>query len=365
MLFSKEEVNTSRQLSLDYAKGLAIVCMILCHTVMMFSMGHYDTAAIVADEFLGGPIAAPMFMVCLGIGTCYSRHSTPLLMVKRGAVLILCAYLLNFMRGGLPLLLGSLIVGSQMTVPYMTWAMLVGDILQFAGLAFIFLGTARKLKLTDWQLACTAFMCAIIGSMCAGYDAGNNNVNALIGLIIPAGVPEGQSTVSAFPFMNWIIFPVFGTIFGKLLRHCEDSDKLYGLIFCITLPITVFYAWLSLTRGFMPFSDGHYYWPTIIDSAFFISYDLCIIAALHFLSKVTPTAIFIPLAALSRHINTVYCISWCVIVWSAIPVLLETSMHGIGSLAAYPVGIAVTAVSYILAIVWLRYKKSRKAHTNA
>lgn len=38
-LFSKEEINVSRQPSLDYAKGLAIVFMVICHTVLMYAMG--------------------------------------------------------------------------------------------------------------------------------------------------------------------------------------------------------------------------------------------------------------------------------------------------------------------------------------
>lgn len=359
-LFSKEEVNTGRQPSLDYAKGLAIVCMVICHTVMMFSMGHTDMAYIVSDKVLGGPIAAPLFMICLGIGTCYSRHSAPLLMVKRGAGLFLCAYLLNFMRGVLPLALGSLFVGWQAVAQYMTWAMLVGDILQFAGLAFIFLGVVKKIGLTDWQLVCTAFICALVGSMCAGYDTGDNNINALLGLFIPAGAPDGQDCVSAFPFLNWIIFPVVGILFGKLLRHSTDSDKFYGLVLAVTLPLTIFYGWYSLAKGFMPFSGGHYFWPTIADSVFFIAYDLCIISLLHFLSRVIPVAVFSPLAALSRQINTVYCISWVVIVWTAIPVLLATDMNGIDSLAAYPIGIVITAVSYGLALLWSRYKNRRK-----
>lgn len=359
-LFSKEEINVSRQPSLDYAKGLAIVFMVICHTVLMYAMGHEDLAYIVADEVLGGPVAAPMFMICLGVGTCYSRHSEPLLMVKRGVVLFLCAYLLNFMRGMLPLSLGALMTGWQSVAPYATWAMLVGDILQFAGLAFIFLGVAKKLRLTNWQMACTAFICSIVGSMCAGYDTGNTNVNALFGLIFPAGAPEGLDNVSAFPFMNWLVFPVFGVLFGKLLRHSADGDKLYGLIFIVTLPITVFYGWLSLTKGFMPLSDGHYYWPTIFDSLFFIAYDLCVISVLHFLSRIIPAVVFSPLVALSRHINTVYRISWVIIVWTAIPVQGATDMAGISSMAAYAVGIVITAVSYVLALVWLRFKNRRK-----
>lgn len=353
-LFSKEEVNTGRQPSLDYAKGLAIICMILCHTTMVYSFGNEDLAAVVADDFLGGPIAAPMFMMCLGIGTCYSRHSSPLQLIRRGAILFLCAYLLNFMRAILPLYIASLMGYSKEVMPFMSVSLLGFDILQFAGLAFIFLGITKKLQFSEWQLACTAFICAITGSMCAGFTTGNESIDSLIGVIIPTGHSDGEETY--FPFLNWIIFSIVGTFIGKLLRHCKDSDKFYGITFFVTLAMSAFYTWESLTKGFMPFSHGHYCWPTLADSIFFIAYDLCIISTLHYVSKCMPELIFKPLVALSRNINTVYCTSWVVITWTGLTVIVLNGMKGILSLASYGIGIVIVFVSYRLALVWKRYK---------
>ncbi len=278
-------------------------------------------------------------------------------MAKRGLTLLLVAYLLNFARGGLPLYLASLFVGAEAVQPYMAWGMLVGDILQFAGLAFLFLAIVKKLGMSLWQMLWMSIILAIIGEMCAGYTTGNINIDAVLGILIPAGAPDGLSCVSAFPFTKWIIFPVVGIIFGKALRHCENSDKLYGIVLAVTLPLSIVYTYCSLTYGFMPFSDGHYYWTTLYDAFFFIAFDLLIISSLHFLGKVIPEIVLGPLQKLSKNINTVYCISWVVIVWTSIPVLWFTHMKGVHPFVAYAVGLVITAISYYLALAWKRFKE--------
>ena len=60
-VFSKDEVNTGRQVELDIAKGFAILFMIWVHTAETFSTGTGLDYKIV-ENFLGGPFAAPVFM---------------------------------------------------------------------------------------------------------------------------------------------------------------------------------------------------------------------------------------------------------------------------------------------------------------
>ena len=59
-VFSKDEVNTGRQIELDIAKGFAILFIVWVHTAETFSAGTGLGYEIV-DNFLGGPFAAPVF----------------------------------------------------------------------------------------------------------------------------------------------------------------------------------------------------------------------------------------------------------------------------------------------------------------
>lgn len=45
-LFADTVVNAGRQQALDYAKGFALICMVLCHTVIYYADGHTDGAFV-------------------------------------------------------------------------------------------------------------------------------------------------------------------------------------------------------------------------------------------------------------------------------------------------------------------------------
>ena len=70
-LFSKEKVNTGRQVELDIAKALAIIFMIFLHTVMVVKGFNYSLTPaydFIVSNVLGRPRAAPVFMFCMGVG---------------------------------------------------------------------------------------------------------------------------------------------------------------------------------------------------------------------------------------------------------------------------------------------------------
>lgn len=355
-LFGQESLNTGRQVELDLAKGFAIICMILCHSVLMYADGANDFGFIFAEEILGGPIAAPLFMICLGVGTIYTKHGSPLELARRGVWILLLGYLLNFMRAGIVVLIGSLIYGAEEMGGFLYWAVMCVDILQFAGLALIFLAVMKQLQIKDWQMLAIAGTMSILGGLCSGFDAGHPAINALVGLFVPAGTLNDMEIVSCFPLFNWIIFPVFGVVAGKYLQRCTDKDRLYRNIFLITLPLTLLYVWFVVRKGFTPFSNGEYYWCRLPDALFFIVLDLLAISIFHFLGKVLPGFVKRALSALSFNINTVYCISWILIGWTYAGVFYIMEVPPMNSWAALIPGVALVFVSYWLALGWKRIR---------
>ena len=96
---NKEVVNVGRQEELDWAKSLAIVAMICVHVYEQLSI--VDIEVVPTDafriilEFVAGPLTAPLFMFCMGVGIMYSNNSAPLQMVKRAFNLLRNGYLLS------------------------------------------------------------------------------------------------------------------------------------------------------------------------------------------------------------------------------------------------------------------------------
>ena len=76
-IFSPQKVNLGRQLELDVARGLAIVFMVLIHSFELFMEHPFpNTASTHIIRFLGSPLAAPVFMLLLGVGIVYSKRTS-------------------------------------------------------------------------------------------------------------------------------------------------------------------------------------------------------------------------------------------------------------------------------------------------
>ena len=139
-IFSDSIINTGRQRELDFVKGIAIIAMVICHTVLYMAEVPGHLGYVVANDVLGGPMAAPMFMICMGIGLCFSHRNTPLEIVRRGVWLFLLGYILNFSRSSLPFAVGYALGMGELLSENLVAGLMLVDILQFAGLALIFIG---------------------------------------------------------------------------------------------------------------------------------------------------------------------------------------------------------------------------------
>ena len=131
---NKEVVNVGRQKELDWAKSFAIVAMICVHVYEQISV--VDTEVVPTDafriilEFVAGPLAAPLFMFCMGVGIMYSKNTAPAQMVKRAFNLLRNVYLLSFFKGTLPTAI-AIVLG--FAVPWtLAESFFLVSILQFA-----------------------------------------------------------------------------------------------------------------------------------------------------------------------------------------------------------------------------------------
>lgn len=363
-MFSQTPVNTGRQFALDYAKGLAIIFMIICHTIMHISMGYRGTVAFnIGNSILGGPSTAPYFMICLGVGIVYSQRTSPLYLFKRGLKLLFGAYLLNLCRGGLTIfLLGALLgwspeengldldLGEECF-----YANMIVDILQFAGMAFLFFSLALWLKLKNWMLLALALVFQVISHFFEGYRAENEYVTALLGLIIPSGSIEEEDCLSCFPFLVWAIYPVVGYWFGQILQRVTDLNRFYRIIFWPTLVLSLIFIAILIIKGkMMPFSNA-YYWHNLIEVFFYLCIDFCILAAFHLYSANLPQILFKPLTPFSRDITRMYCVSWCIIIHLRMVIQLVYDERGLAPIYTYILSVLVIVASYY---IQKKFKKS-------
>lgn len=312
------EANEGRRITeLDAMKFFAIVFMITVH-IFEFDFDPEDYGTVLHDAvfFLGGPAAAPAFIFCMGVTIAFSRRKTPIGRLKRGFILLMLGYLLNALNGWILMSIEYFMGFPAVTADDVIDLVFLEDILHLAGLSFMLIGLFEKLNVPHWGMAIAALVMQGVGFAMAGTCTGNPVVDGFLGLFIKMEYPE-----SAFPLLNWFIFPVAGLLFSDVLVRCSDRKGLYMRILPVSclifLGFTVVCSMLGLdVRGF--YLVDSYYNQNILKTVFSLSWVLFELSLLYFLmSRVSSSPSgdrFISMVTrVSYSLTTIYFVQWIVI----------------------------------------------------
>lgn len=305
---------SERRYELDIIKFLAILFMVVVHIYEETELGSTSaSAASYVVEFVGSPLAAPVFMFCMGIGLVYSRHSDARFLARRGVKLLLIGYGLNLYRGlamGIEMAgyTGSWTAIPMMSVMYLT----VVDILQFAGLAFLFFALMKKWKLKSCWILLVSIVMLFAAQLIPQVDKEQYLAASLLGIF------RYQSEMSSFPFLQWLLFPVLGMIFGENLRKAEDVNRFYlagGGIGTALFAGTTLTAVLS-GKNVVNFFMDNYYNMDALQILWTISIVLMWISLWYFISMVFhPEKLKTFISYCSRNLNKIYIIHWLIVIW--------------------------------------------------
>lgn len=248
-LFSKELVNTGRQPAFDLCKTICIILMILCHVfyVIKYSTSQTLNATFVAHNLVR-LLGAQFFMFSMGLGIAYSRNNSAVCCLRRGLLLIFTGYLLNFLREILPwIVIGSYPMFSSIMTNDKFLMFLSCDILQFAGLAFLYFALIKRFKWSNITIFIVTLCITVIGAFCTNEITlkltSDTFYYSFVGLLIPIK----NFTVSdyvCFSFSNWILYPVTGYLFGNIIKYCRNLDKFYLYMLGISTPLLLL-AWAA------------------------------------------------------------------------------------------------------------------------
>jgi len=313
--------NAGRQFELDFAKFIAIVCMILvhCYDYSSLYLDSLDAPAAGSPsspwglliEFLGAQPAAPVFMFCMGIGLVYTRHNTAAEFARRGLKLLLTGYLLNlyrtaFVMGGV--LSGAL--GDMSAGPLIAAFALCVDILPFAGLAFLFFALMKRLCISHFWATLIVLALLIIAPLLPVVGGGKAWYSYIVGLL------WYQSSFTSFPLMQWLPFPMAGVLFGLQLKKATDK----GLFYLRSLAAGAFVfgltTLLAVQQGIdlRTFFTSDYFDMNVLQTAWALGIVLLLLPTYYFITKKLPDGRLRELATFcSRNINKIYLWQWILI----------------------------------------------------
>lgn len=324
-LFSHEKINNGRQQAFDLCKTLCIILMILCH---VFYVIKYSTSATLNATYIAHNLVrllgAQFFMFSMGLGLAYSRNDTAKCCLKRGIILLLTGYMLNFLREILPwIVTGNYPMFASIMTNDKFLMLLSCDILQFAGLAFLFFALVKHFKWSNLTIFIITLFITVIGAFCTNEITvkltTNNFYYSFIGLLIPIKNFTITDYV-CFSFSNWIIYPVFGWLFGKALKRCHDLDKFYLYLFWISTPLLLL-AWASFdavgkNMWLILMNPIVYHQQNPIILAVYLNIIAIAISVAHMFSNYFVKFKFWNIIKhLSSELPTLYIVSWITIGW--------------------------------------------------
>lgn len=309
----------ARLFEVDAAKFFAIIFMICVHVYERF--GSFDFDSAIPDtpyrnivEFLGGPLAAPVFMFCMGIGMIFTRHSEPTDFIKRGLKLWIMGYALNFFRQTLLMMIadalgvdtGFSLIGGLLNV----------DILPFAGMAFITIGIMKKLKVPTWGMFGIAVIFQAAGIWATKIHIESVAIATLVGLILPGGDHV------AFPMTLWLIYPVLGMLLGEQFRNREDRAQIYkrlmiaSAVLFVALSAALVYNGYDL-RMIYTLYQSSYYNQTVISVLWIIPLVVLALGTNYFLlSGIKDSLMGRFIRHCSINLTCIYVIQWLLIGYS-------------------------------------------------
>ena len=297
---------------LDVLRGLAVVFMVLVHIQNVYAdFNGPGTVVRVVFDFLGGPPAAPVFMMVMGFLFAQKNDINLKRCILRGLGLVALGYSLNFFRGVVPVFIGKklLSIPPEHFPAMFTYEFLIFevDILIFAGIAYICMAIVRRLSnnLLIWELlACLiAFFSPLIWGRGESIPVLNRILQPFWG---------NDPDLVTFPLLPWLFFPLQGLVFGRLYGLFQRKFINWAFFAGIT---AVIIGLIFLLRDFNRFFNDYGQMKAaglFAITGFVILWSL----AVGFLHKVWPFRFRLGLLVfLGRFVTVFYIFHWMIIGW--------------------------------------------------
>lgn len=366
-IFSRDEINTSRQWELDLARAVIIFCLALIHVTIECTTDEGLCSGIpyLFDTVIGGPFSAPMYMFVMGVGMCYTRRNTPKDHFIRGVKIFGVGYALNICRFLIPYSIGYFISGDYATyIEPLLYKVLCNDILTFAGLAMMLMALFIKLKLSNVVMLIIATVMCGFGTLLNGVDVRAPLGNIFLGYLIGTEDAAGM-VLSDFPILNWMMFPICGYAFGAVLKHVKDK-KLFYLTFslpAIVIAIVYFTLGIYFERGMFGEGQNCYYHMIFSDVLASLCLTVGMIGVYYFILKIFRGKMFYVAWSISENITPIYFIHWVLV--SFVVNLFMYVIRGTTLLTPWQVvalGTVISIASIVIAHYYTKWIGRRKQH---
>ena len=287
----------------DLLKGFAVLLMIQVHLMELFAKPEIYASTIgKISLFLGGPPAAPLFMVIMGYYISAKKGLNEL--VLRAFKLIGIGIVLNISLNTHVLI--KIYQGKFLLNPWeFVWGV---DILFLAGISIIFISLLKTIFKNKWYLyLSTAIIISVVSPHIQNIFVSTSNVKYLLAYF------GGEYSWSYFAFFPWFTYPLIGYSF-KLI-HQQYSDYKPSIKLELTTIITLSIILLFTLKWAINIASNLeiYYHHNIIFFAWIIAFIIAFTLIVKLIDKNIKSIILEYIKWIGKYVTEFYIIQWIVI----------------------------------------------------
>lgn len=312
------EQQSKRIAALDLIKGMSVLGMIIIHTLLTFADVKSQSETFIGSfiVFLGR--GTSIFLICMGITFMTSRHQSLKSALTRGVLLLAAALFMNFLKFIFPVIFGfaphNFIQRYGWHGPieqqYM-YLMLLGDILQLAGMSLLFIGFIRKYVTNKYGILTIGLIIALISREVSGINLNYPVINYVLDLIFNNDFPA----YVYFPVFPWMSFIIIGMFFGKWYQELDyDRPQLFKVMLYTGFLFTALGAPLVFIYGDYNYNGFYHMGPGGV--LYFAGWTLIFLWIIFKISEnIKENKFFKLLKYCSKNLTSMYMIQWILISW--------------------------------------------------
>ncbi|MFN5627865.1 MAG: heparan-alpha-glucosaminide N-acetyltransferase domain-containing protein [Bacteroidota bacterium] len=313
----------NRLLSIDLARGLAVLFMIAVHTLEVFASEEVKNSVFgEIIEFLGGPPAAPVFMTLMGFSFINSSKSELKPRLLRGFKLFLSGYILNIIRGVLPFSISTYLnmdIVEKLPLEKLNeyTILTIVDILQFAGIALMIMALIHEFKINKYIILLAAFIISMLSPFLWGFTLNIPLVDQIFELLW-GDQAIGFSFIDnkiAFPIFPWLSFPLIGMYLGETMKNTIDQNrtfKHFGIGGIVVLLIGIVISYNNIEYHFNDYYHSRQ--GAMLFMCGFVVFWIYITKIA--IDKLPANKLFELLFKWSKGVTNIYFAQWIIIIWS-------------------------------------------------
>lgn len=355
-----------RILTLDIGRGLAVIVMVMVHTLWMYGSQETQSQSVVGGilHLLGKGTAA--FLVLMGFSMALSSRQSSLLILQRGVLLLLAGYGLNAIKFIVPIALFGTMPTSfteaygwqaPLSTAHYTYLLLTGDILQMAGTSLLLIALVRRWLNNSYSLFFLIFIVTCLSTEIRGWQPGVNGLDYVADLL------WGADYNVYFPVFPWMACILTGLFFGNLfVRWRRDEARTFRVmalsgIVLVTIGLLTIYwdAEYHFNDFFHLGPGGVFYLLGLNGIAIWIIYRVMQAFSFGYISQF--------LIWCSARVTSLYAIQWTLVCWGMGIIGFQT-LSPLQLTLMLPVMLAITFITqHLLELMVLSLRSLMRKNT--